>query len=184
MTREETTSLIKKIETFRPSFLVKKDTVYEWFKILEPFDFNDVDKKLDDYFREGNNFGQAPDPYILTRNLTNVADKQKYRNATIRCQLCNCLVSHRDYNTHYDRCSSVDYIYRMSKKFFNKILKKSELMQLPNEKFDKAYWTFCDSLYERMPNGLEKHCLENAILSHRGITPRYGVDDLLEGLSS
>lgn len=57
-------------------------------------------------------------------------------------------------------------------------------MHLPNEKFDKAYWTFCDSLYERMPNGLEKHCLENAILSHREITPRYGVDDLLEGLSS
>lgn len=184
MDRIETQKILSKIKTFRQAFLIERNTLVEWLNILEPYSYDDVDKKLDDYFREGNNFGQAPDPYILTRNLTKIEDKQKYRNATIRCQLCNCLVSHSDYDKHYDRCSSVDYIYRMSKKFFNKKLNKSELMHLPNEKFDKAYWTFCDSLYERMPNGLEKHCLENAILSHRGITPRYGVDDLLEGLSS
>ena len=69
MERTETNKIINKITTFRQSFLIKKDTIDEWHKVLKDYDYKDVDNKLDDYFRESKNFGQYPDPYYLTKYL-------------------------------------------------------------------------------------------------------------------
>ena len=66
----------------------------------------------------------------------------------------------------------------MSKKFFGKELNKQELRKLPNEKFNKAYWNFCERLNEQMKTGLEKHILENAILTHKGIKPQLNVEEV------
>ena len=178
MEKLEVNKLIEKIIVFRQSFLKTKNTLDEWFKILEPYDYSDVDKKLDEYFRESNNFGQYPDPYYLSRNLTTKNEKEKYRNVSVRCQICGEEISHSEYDSHFEKCSSIEYVCDMSKKFFGKELNKQELRKLPNEKFDKAYWNFCEKLNNQMKTGLEKHILENAILTHKGIKPQLNVEEV------
>lgn len=180
MERIETNKIINKITTFRQSFLVKKDTVAEWHKILKDYDYNDVDSKLDDYFKESKNFGQFPDPYYLTKYLTKTKDKFSMENIVIHCSLCGEIIPQEKYQDHYDRCSSADYVYRMYKKYYNKIINKEEIKKLPDEQFDKMYWQFCDNLYKIIPDGLEKKCLENAIRSHKGLEINYSLDNIIQ----
>ena len=178
MDRLETQKLLNKITIFRQSFLIQKNTVDEWFKVLEPYEYKDVDKKLDDYFRETNNFGQYPDPYFLTKSLSMISEKEKYRNATVRCQICGDIVSHSEYDNHFSKCSSSEYVCDMSRRFFGKELNRQELKKLPNEKFENAYWNFCEKLNEKMEAGLEKRILENALLQHKGIKTQFSVNEV------
>lgn len=178
MDRKETIKLLDKITTFRQSFLVKKDTVDNWHKVLKDYDYKDVDDKLDDYFRESKNFGQYPDPYYLTKYLTKTKDKNSKWNMKVQCSICGKLFSQEQLDEHFDRCSSIDYVFRMYRKHYNKKINRNELWELPNETFDKMYWAFCEKLYNELPDGLEKKCLENAIRSHKGLEIRYNLDDL------
>ena len=178
MEKLEVNKLIEKIMIFRQSFLKTKNTLDEWFKILEPYDYQDVEKKLDEYFRESNNFGQYPDPYYLSRNLTTKSEKEKYRDVTITCQICGEKVSHGEYAKHFDRCSSIDYLCRMSERFYNKKMDKQELMQLSEITFQKGYWNFCKNLLNLVKDGLEKRALQNALLTHEGRKPRYDIEQL------
>lgn len=178
MNRMETQNILNKIKVFRQSFLILKETIEEWTKILEPYDYSDVDKKLDEYFRESSNFGQYPDPYYLIRNLTTISDKKKYNGVTIVCQICGDKISYTDYDKHFDRCSSIDYLCRMSERFYNKKMDRQELLQLSDETFKKGYWNFCENLFNKMPDGLEKRALENALLTHKGRKPRFDIEEL------
>lgn len=183
MNKEETMKLLEKIKTFRQSFLVKKDTVDNWLNVLKDYDYKDVDQKLDEYFRESKNFGQYPDPYYLTKYLIKTDEKFSMSNIMIKCPLCFKTISQTKYDDHYDRCSSVDYVIRMYKKYYHRKLNRVELESLSDEKFDEMYWKFCESLYKTIPEGLQKKCLENAILSHKGLPINYSIDEIKEQIS-
>ena len=43
MEKTETNKIINKITTFRQSFLIKRDTIDEWHKVLKDYDYKDVD---------------------------------------------------------------------------------------------------------------------------------------------
>lgn len=178
MDKRETIMLLDKITAFRQSFLIKNDTVDNWLNVLKDYDYKDVDEKLDDYFRESKNFGQFPDPYYLTKYLTKSNEKFTTDNIMIHCRLCNKAISQSKYEEHYDRCSSIDYVCRMYEQYFDKKLNQDELWELPEEKFENMYWRFCDNLYNKLPNGLEKKCLENAIRSNKGLEINYTFEDL------
>lgn len=178
----ETNKILRKIVTFRQSFLIKKDTVDEWHKILKDYDYKDVDEKLDEYFRESKNFGQYPDPYYLTKYLIKSNEKFSMSNITIKCSLCGETVLQAKYQEHFDRCSSIDYVCRMYERFYNKKINAKELWELPKERFENMYWQFCYNLYEIIPEGLEKRCLENAIRSYKGMPINYHIDEILENL--
>lgn len=168
MTREEATKIVDKIQVYRQSFLVTNNVYQEWYRVLSGYDYEDVDKKLDEYFKNGDNFGRYPDVYYLTKYLKKHDEKLKMGVNYIHCQLCNELLDLEDYNNHYEKCCSVDYLYRMSKKYYDQKLNKEKLWSLSNEEFENKYWGFCKNLIDIMEDGLQKHCLKNAILSHYG----------------
>lgn len=180
MDRVETQKIINKIKTFRQTFLVEKDTVNNWLNVLKDYDYEEVNNKLDDYFKESKNFGQYPDPYYLTKYLIKTNEKFSMNNIMIKCSICGKKISQEQMDAHYDRCSSIDYIHKMYQKYYNTNIRKSELWELPNDTFDKMYWSFCNKLYNELPEGLEKKCLENAILSYKGLPIKYDLDELME----
>ena len=96
----------------------------------------------------------------------------------VKCSICGKKISQEQMDAHYDKCSSIDYIQRMHQKHYNTNIRKSELWELPDDTFNKMYWAFCNKLYNELPEGLEKKCLENAIRSHQGLEIRYTLDDL------
>ena len=180
MTREESKSLVDKIQVYRQSFLITKIVYEEWFRVLEPYDYEDVNNKLDDYFRDSDNFGRYPDVYYLTRFLKTIEEKKILSIPHALCQICGKSVEYEKYNKHYERCSSIDYIVEMSKRYLGKELKKSELFELNDFKFDELYYKICYAVYNKMPDGFPKHILENVLLTHEGKEPNYDVDKVLE----
>lgn len=178
MEKIETVKIIDKIKTFRQSFLKEKDTIDNWHNVLKDYDYKDVDNKLDEYFRESKNFGQFPDPYYLTKFLVKTNEKFSVDNIMVKCTLCGKPISQEKQEEHYDRCSSIDYVCRMYEKHFDKKLNVDELWELPKEKFESMYWRFCNNLYNKLPDGLDKKCLENAIRSHKGLPLNYTFEEL------
>ena len=75
MTIEETKQIVDKIKIYRPNFGGQFDKSgfdklkLEWFRILEPYDYADVNRKLDEYFEDTDNTNKYPDPYYLTSIL-------------------------------------------------------------------------------------------------------------------
>lgn len=184
MTIEETTKVVDKIKIYRPSFGNQFDKVglhnlkVEWFRVLEPYDYEDVDKKLDDFFKNGDNFGKYPDVYYLIKYLKKHDEKLKTGVNYVRCQLCNTPIDIQEYNEHYNRCSSVDYLFRMSNKYYNVKLNKEKMMKSPQKEFENYYWNFCEKVVEVLEDGLEKHVLTNAILTHYGKMPQFKLENI------
>ena len=58
MSRKEVSDLLEKIQAYRQSFLITNAVINEWNRVLEPYDYDDVNKKLDEYFKNGDNFGK------------------------------------------------------------------------------------------------------------------------------
>lgn len=186
MTIEDAKQIVDKIKIYRPNFGGQFDKSgfdklkLEWFRVLEPYDYEDVNKKLDDYFKNGDNFGKYPDVYYLIKFLKKHDEKVKLNGIAIKCQICGKTVDLNDYDQHYDRCSSIEYLCAMSSKYFNQTLNKSKMIKADKETFDKYYWNFCNKLYDFMKNDNRlKHGLKNSILTKSGFEPEYEVIDLL-----
>ena len=178
MERKQVVEILDKIRAFRQSFLVPNTFIQEWSRILEPYDYEDVNRKLDEYFKDGDNFGRYPDVYYLTRYLKTIEQKNDDSILYVKCQLCNKKVKYEDYKKHYGRCSSADYIVEMSKRYFNKNLSKEKMLEASEENFQSYYYDFCKKLYAVMPDGFPKHLLENVLLTHEGKEPNLSFQDV------
>lgn len=179
MTREESTKIVDKIKLYRQSFMITNSLYVEWFRILEPYDYKDVDKKLDEYFKDSDNFGRYPDVYYLTRYLRTIEEKKNAPSYTPICPHCRKEVTMDKFQKHYDRCSSVLYLREKSTKHFSKQLSYKKLMEASEKEFDEFYLKFCRELYDVLPNGLEKHLLENVILTGEGKEPKLGFEEII-----
>jgi len=179
MTREESTKIVDKIKLYRQSFMITNSLYVEWFRILEPYDYKDVDKKLDEYFKDSDNFGRYPDVYYLTRYFRTIEEKKNAPSYTPICPHCRKEVTMDKFQKHYDRCSSVLYLCEKSTKHFSKQLSYKKLMEASEKEFDEFYLKFCRELYDVLPNGLEKHLLENVILTGEGKEPKLGFEEII-----
>lgn len=180
MSRKEVSDLLEKIQVYRQSFLITTNVINEWCRILEPYDSADVNKKLDEYLQNGDNFGKYPDVYYLTKFLKTKEEKLNQNQVYAICPFCKSKVSPEDYQSHYHKCSSIQYLIDVSKKYFCKDLSKTKLRQMSNEDFEKFYWKVCNLLNEKIQDGNLKHSLENAILTHNGLTPKYDLEGLID----
>lgn len=178
MEKRDITRIMSKIKAFRQSFLVTDNIFNEWSKILESYRYEDVDKKLDEYFNSGSNFGQYPDAYYLIKYLKTEEELSKTQEIVVKCSLCGKEILYNDLQEHYDRCSSFDYVYRESKKYLHKTFDKNKLWEMDKEVFEKLYWKVCEELSKIMSNCLQKHCLENAIRTHQGLDPKYTLEEI------
>ncbi len=185
MTIDETKQVIDKIKIYRPTFCTQFDKSefdklkLEWFRIFEPYDYIDVDRKLDEYFEDNENFGRYPDPYYLTKYLVKIESKMKPGIMYISCHICNKKIEMCNFDKHFDRCSSIDYVCRNYTKYFNKTIDKSALCKLSNIEFGQRYWEFCELLVDKPGlSNLEKRALTNAILTHYGKEPLYEIEEM------
>lgn len=186
MTIEDTKQIVDKIKIYRPNFGGQFDKSgfdklkLEWFRVLEPYDYDDVNRKLDEYFKNGDNFGKYPDVYYLIKYLKTKEQKLIQDKIYAICPFCKSKENPEDYQIHYHKCSSIQYLIDVSKKYFCKDLSRSKLIQMPETDFDKFYWKICDLLSEKIQDGNLKHSLENAILTHKGLTPKYDLEELID----
>lgn len=177
MKKTEVGKILNKIKAFRQSFDINNNLIDEWTKILEPYSYQDVEKKLDEYFKESSNFGQYPDAYYLTKYLKTEDEKARVGEIVVRCQICKQRVPYIEYDQHFDRCSSIEFI-KNNEEYLKREFNTEKMWELSKTEFEKLYWKFCEELFKVIPDGVQKHSLENAILTHNGYEPKYSVDEI------
>lgn len=166
MTRDESMMIVDRIQTHRQYFLVTKKLCQEWAEILMPYDYADVDRELTKFLQNGDNFGKTPEVYQLVKHLTKSSEKILNQGFRVFCIICNKKMSLEDYDNHYDRCSSVEYVIENFKKYFDKSFDRDELMDLNDDEFDLMYWKLNKQLLEKVEDGRFKNSLMKTLRIH------------------
>lgn len=167
MTREETTMIVDRIQTHRQYFLVTDKVYREWGKILEPYDYIDVDKELTEFLQNGENYGKAPEAYQLVKRLLKTSEKSLNNDIIVFCKICNKEISLEKYDEHFNKCSSIQYVIDNHEKYYDKKISREKLMELDDKTFDSMYWKFSKQLLEKLTTGKEKDSLIRTLEIHK-----------------
>ncbi len=180
MTKEESTKIVDRLKIYRQNFMIGNNVYSEWFKVLEPYDFEDVNKKLEEYLKNADNYNRIPDPYYLTKFLNTIEQKTKKGVIIVSCPLCNKKINDLEFSNHYNRCLSVKFLCKESKKYFNRELDYEKLMSASDKKFGDFYWNFSKKLLDQLPDGVQKHSLENSIRLYEGKEIKFSKEEVFE----
>lgn len=138
MERDEAKRLISKIKAYYYYFSLDKDSLIEWNNRLKDYDYQDVDNRLMDHLK-GENAKDIPQLHFLIRNLLTVEQKRKQKKEYIvECNLCHRWMSLSEYDAHYDKCLTVEYLVNTAKAKGESITRK-EIENCRQEVIDKLY---------------------------------------------
>lgn len=141
MELKDVKAILRRIQSNYSSFNPDAYMVQEWFRELKDYDLEDVMEKLNKHFRSEEYGNQIPKVYFLTRYCQKSEIKRKNITAKLKvvCRLCSEVIELKDYDTHYSRCSSANYIITQTQKYFNKKINRDGLMKLSQQEFDFKY---------------------------------------------
>lgn len=117
MTKAETLKYLQKISgTYPNQFFVTEDVKNAWCDILEPYDVEDLEKRLDEYIKS--DYDKPPQLPTLIRHLETLEDKRtKGTDCIIYCDLCGKAMSFNNYkNNHRDKCLLITTLIPILKK--------------------------------------------------------------------
>ena len=148
MTVQETNDFLKRIKQHYQDFIIDNSKLDEWYKELKDYSLEDVNKKLDEHLRNEYYGNQIPKVFFLTKHLTKEKDKGKIDELLVRCTLCGKVIKYVNFDSHMDRCNSVDYLNIQSKRLFGKEIDKDKYRNMPDEDFDKVYNRVLEKILE------------------------------------
>ena len=169
MTVQETNKFLTRIKQHYQDFIIDDQKIEEWFKELKDYNYDDVNKKLDEHLRNEQYGNQIPKVYFITKHLTKEKDKQKVENFLVRCSICGKVIKYSEFQTHMDRCNSVEFINLQSKKLFGKEIDKQRYREMPFEEFDKIYNKLLERILQTSKNKDEIERIENYMIGNREI---------------
>lgn len=143
MNKNDTLELIELISNTYPNCYLNIDKsrqLNEWSTITSEYDKTDVFKKTKELMATEEYRKTPPTIYYITRALTKVNDKIDFSQRVYYCSQCNrAFNSYEDMLKHEDRCRSVNYVIRNTKKYFNKEYSRKELFDLTDDEFEERY---------------------------------------------
>jgi len=140
MKKEETKELLKLIKYNYPSFDVKEGMVTMWSQIMSEYSYDDVKHALEVYMADDRFQKQPPTAYLLVKGLPKVRDRIDFTKDTFYCRHCGKAFNDmEEHDKHFDKCSSIQYLIRENKKWFNRIIDRKFLWQLSDEEFEERY---------------------------------------------
>lgn len=131
--------------------------LYSWLDVLQEYDYEEVKKALDDAMAEDRFQRTPPQVQYLVRNLIKQHDRVDYSKQVVYCQICGKPCNQSDYNKHFDRCSSIEYMLSQYKRFGHQSkLSKKELYEMSDEEFDTKYENMLKYIYANTTDEHEK----------------------------
>ena len=149
MTKEEASEVLRRIKANYQEFSIQENYIKdEWYRALQNYDLEDVFQKLDEHLRDEIYGREIPKVNFLVKGLIKSKDKGKVRDYLIYCNNCGQVVGDKEYDKHYKKCSAADVIVRDLKKYFNLTVKRKELMELSDTKFEQAYQKYLNKMLD------------------------------------
>lgn len=157
MKKQEIAKLFNRIKNHYNTFTTGDEKVEEWYKFLKDYDSADVNKAFDEYMTFG--YDNAPLVYSLTKNIIKI--KQEKDNSWITCcDICGERITiydddMEDYEKHFRKCSKIDFIDRMNKKYKNREIDKSKFYGMSEQDLDTAYHRTLDYYLNHRANEIK-----------------------------
>lgn len=114
METQKLTNLIKGY--YNSQFFIDEYVIEAWYNALKPYEFNDAVEHLQKYLKD---FPETPPkPHVFKNGLYTPEEKEKRKNSkyTVQCNLCHRWMSIEEYDSHYSRCLSINYLVNKAKK--------------------------------------------------------------------
>lgn len=156
MKQEEVIDLLEFININYPDFKVNDKVTKMWYDELQQYDIEDVKDNLRSFMSNEYYQKEPPKLALLTKDLVKKYEKVHLDNVETRCPRCNRPLSLEDYDKHFDRCSSIDYVIRETKKWFRKELTRKFLWEMSEEEFNERYNKLLHYIYEHTDNESER----------------------------
>ena len=118
MSVKEIRELFERIKRHYNMFTFDDEKVKEWYRFLKDYSSEDVNRRLDEYLKC--EYDQPPLCMSLIKNI----EKQNIGKTSwvTECDICKQRITIYDddfeeYEKHHRRCSKIDFIDRMNKKY-------------------------------------------------------------------
>lgn len=160
MTIQETNQLMERIKQHYQEFVIDDYKVEEWFKELSKYDCSEVNNKLEQHLRSEQYGQHIPKLYFLTKNLLTLEQKETHSEHIIFCPLCKQRMKHEQFEKHFDRCSSIEYLETQAKKHELKNFDKSAFRKMAQVEFDRIYDKVLKYVYSNTKDETEKKRIE------------------------
>lgn len=186
MTRNEVDNLLDKIRLYRQFFishLKNRNELQafadEWFRILEPYDAEDINENLDKFLMNEDNLSKNPDVYQLIKRTLKITEKKKKGRIYTRCMFCGKEIDYA-FDDHEDRCRSVIYISKICNRYLGKNIESEELYKMSKGRFEKKYIA---TLVKVLPmakehNPIEARGIENVVNTYFGKEAKYSINEV------
>lgn len=140
MTIEQTTTLLKKLQTEYNNFKLTDEKIKLWHDTLQQYDNEEVNERLKELMQTQTYANVSPTLTMLTADLKKVNDKVDFTKLVYFCNRCRKAFNDRDLlEIHEDRCRSIAYIERQYERFNLGSINKRELYNMEQEEFDTRY---------------------------------------------
>lgn len=185
MTRNDVNGLVKIIQVHRPYFVTRlgdeiyKDLVNEWERLMEPYDYEDVKRNLEEFLKNENNYGREPDAYQLIRGLLTTKEKEENAKGRAYCMFCNRLLPMTELHQHEDRCRSIKYLQKVYRNYFSRELEDlPKLYDMNNQEFEKAYMYVLEKALPMVTDPVERKGIINTLEMFKGGKEVYGIGEI------
>lgn len=179
MTIQETNRIMLRIKEHYQDFIIDEGKIDEWHTYLADYSYKDVSKKLDEHL-SSEQYGQyIPKVAFLVKFLTKEKEKGKVEDYKIQCYLCKKFIKNSEYQEHFKRCSSINYMNTQRYKYFGVRFDISAIKQLWNmdeETFRKKYREMLEIVKNNTKDECEKERV-NALLENRPFTIQTSILD-------
>lgn len=185
MTLNETGILLDKIKIYRPYFAGQFDKSgldrlkREWHRILEPYEYEDINAELDDFLKDGDNLNKQPDVYQLIKYCKTIQQKQ-IKTFKTNCKFCNRLMDYTEIPEHENRCRSIAYLKKLYKEYFpTRELPLKSLYEMNDGEFDDNYYKVLEIVNKQIePSTREFKLIANVLETRKGSKEKYKIEDL------
>lgn len=179
MEKTKTVEIMTRIKQHYQEFIIDDYKIEEWHKELLNYDFEDVNEQLDKHLRSEQYGSFIPKLYFLTKYLKTVDEKNTNKQYFFRCSECGKITCLNDFDSHMDKCNSINYLIKVSKKYYGKEVTREQLEKLSNEEFQRKYWQIVENIDKDQLDLRQKGAWENAILTHYGYEPNINAKEII-----
>lgn len=165
MNKIEVKQILDYLELNYKDFRVSKEMFEMWLEELQQYDYDDTINKVKQLISTGHYISTPPHLVAITNGLSKIDKKLDWSKQVVLCRNCN-----KGFNTdnngyskelkeHEERCNSINYVIKQTKKWFNKDLTRGELWAMSKEEFDTRYDKLLHYIYENTTNPVEKEII-------------------------
>lgn len=172
MTEEQTKNLFRRIKSHYQEFAIDDFKIDEWYKELKDYDYEDITRRFELHLNS-EDYGQViPKLWFLKKNLSTIEEKKesKVYKCSVICQICGEEIPFRGYDTHYAKCSAIDYMQKQIKKIYGKDTPRELLERMTDEEFNIKYNTLLSIVQNKTNDLFQKRLIEEILHPGTGLT--------------